>query len=170
MILSSRFLSLQEQRCGEHCDLRSGVGNPWPREGAAGRGLGTDGQGNLQLEVRNPGRTGWEGWGSNVACFNFRLGNPSRRLLLSDVAPRPTTELMPPSHMPRWGGVLEDGTSGFRILWDPRGGTKALERGGARWVGQNFKEVQVGVGDSCLWEKLLCLQQGIGVSTVISSG
>lgn len=36
-IFSSLFLSLQEQRCGERCELRSGVGNPWPRVGAVER-------------------------------------------------------------------------------------------------------------------------------------
>lgn len=98
------------------CELRSGVGNLRSRVGAAGRGLGTSGQGNLPLEVRYPGRAGWEGLGSDVACFNSRLGNRSLRLLLSDAAPLPTTEPMPPSHTPRWGGVQEDGLLGSRIL------------------------------------------------------
>lgn len=99
------------------------------------RGLGTGGQWNLPLEVRDPGRTGRVGLGSDVARFNSRLGNPSPRLLLSDAALLPTTEPMPPNHTPRWGGVLEGGASGFRILWDPgRSGTKALERGGSALV------------------------------------
>lgn len=97
--------------------------------GAVVRGLGTGGQENLPLEERDPGRPGRGGLGSDGACFNSRLGNPSPRLLLSDAAPLPTTEPMPPSHTPRWEGVLEDGASGFRILWDPGRAAPRLWKG-----------------------------------------
>lgn len=96
----------------------------------------------MTLEVRDPGRAGWEGLGNDVACFNSRLGNPSPRQLLSDAAPLPTTEPMPLSHTPRWGGVLED-----RLLGSESSETQeGAEYQGLRKEWYNFGDGQSPMG------------------------